>query len=99
MSLVTQYHGTRDGENVRIQLTDQAPLVRLTTREGEAFYLNVNEIVAVYPFVVIMAPACERTTVAGSKVSLRGSDGDTFWVCTETPEVVYNRASQAQRRV
>ncbi len=98
MSLTTFYHGSRDRENVRVQLTDQAPLIRLTTREGESFYLNANEIVAVYPMVVIVAPACENTAVAGSKVSLKGSDGDTFWSCTETPEVVYNRASLAQRR-
>ena len=99
MSLTTHYPGSRDQENVRVQLTDQAPLVRLTTREGESFYLNANEIVAIYPFTVIVAPACEETVVAGSKVSLRNSDGDTFWVCTETPSVVYNRASIAQRRV
>lgn len=99
MSLTTLYHGSRDRENVRVQLTDQAPLVRLTTRNGETFYLNANEIVAVYPKTVIVAPACENTVVAGSKVSLKGSDGDTFWECTETPEVVYNRVSLAQRRV
>jgi len=87
------------GNPVRIQLVDRDPLVRLTTREGEAFYLNASEIVAVYPMVVILAPACENTAVAGSKVSLRGSDGDTFWSCTETPEVVYKRVSAAQRRV
>ena len=96
MSLVTQYHGTRDGENVRIQLTDQAPLVRLTTVGGDSFFLNVNEIVAVYPMVVVLSPG---NTCLGSKVSLRGSDGDTFWSCTESPTVVYERASMAQRRV
>ena len=87
------------GNAVRLQLTDAAPLVRLTTPAGEAFYLNANEIVAVYPLVVIVAPACENTVVTGSKVSLRGSDGDTFWTCTETPETVYIRAGLAQRRV
>jgi hypothetical protein len=95
------YHSHEGGTGypVRLQTIDSNPLVRLTTREGDSFYVAANEIVAVYPFTVIMAPACKGDEVVGSKVSLKGSDGDTFWVCTEPPSTVYNRVSLAQRRV
>lgn len=85
MSWHTLEGGT--GNALRLQLTDAAPLVRLTNEGGEAFYLNANEIVAVYP------------SGTGSKISMKGSDSDTFWRCVEDPLTVYSNASRSQRRV